>query len=41
VPRDAAIWKVPITPISPPDAMRPNGGTGDSIDVNITPEVQR
>lgn len=28
IPRDAAIWDVPITPVSPPDAMRPNGDTG-------------
>lgn len=41
VPRDAAIWNVPITPISPPDAMRPNGDTGVEFEVVITPEVQR
>ena len=41
VPRDAAIWKVPITAISPPDPMRPNGNTGDEIVVDITPEIER
>lgn len=41
VPRDAAIWKVPITAISPPDPLRPNGGTGDEIVVAITPEIER
>ena len=31
VPRDAAIWAVPVTPISPPDPMRPNGDTGYDV----------
>ncbi len=41
VPRDGAVWKVPLTAISPPDAMRPQGDTGDEIDVNITAEAER
>jgi len=28
VPRDAAIWDVPITPVAPSDPDRPNGDTG-------------
>lgn len=41
VPRDAAIWKVPVVAISPPDAMRPQGNTGDTFDVVITPDPER
>lgn len=41
VPRDAAIWNVALTPISPPDAMRPNGSTGDTVVVDITPQGER
>lgn len=41
VPRDAAIWNVALTPISPPDAMRPNGDTGDTVEVDITAEAER
>jgi hypothetical protein len=37
VPRVAAIWSVPVTPISPPDPMRPNGDTG--LDFTLTPTV--
>ncbi len=41
VPKNAAIWAVAETPISPPDAMRPNGSTGydvPSLDLTITRE---
>lgn len=37
VPRDAAIWDVPITPASPSDPMRPNGDTG--LEYVLAPSV--
>lgn len=39
VPRDAAIWDVGVTPVSPPDPDRPHGDTGleYSVDVSVTP----
>lgn len=36
VPRDGAIWNVPVTPISPPDPDRPHGDTGYTFEV-VTP----
>lgn len=36
VPKDAAIWAVPTTPVSPPDPDRPHGDTGYDFEV-ITP----
>ena len=36
VPRDAAIWSVPVTPLSPPDPARPNGDTGTIVNVTAT-----
>jgi len=36
VPRDAAIWAIPTTPISPPDPMRPQGDTGKTFQLDVT-----
>lgn len=34
VPRDAAIWALSVTPVSPPDPMRPNGDQGTTFGIN-------
>lgn len=41
VPRDAAIWNVPIVPKSPPDPDRPHGDTGYEFVVEATVEGDR
>ena len=41
VPRDAAVWAVPVTPVSPPDPMRPNGDTGTMFDLDAAVEGSR
>lgn len=41
VPRDAAIWNVPIVPKSPPDPDRPHGDTGFDFIVEATVEGDR
>lgn len=41
VPRDAAIWAVEQTPITPPDPMRPNGDNGLSYTFTPTVEIER
>jgi len=41
VPRDAAIWNVAITPISPPDPDRPQGDTGYEFEVTTSLEPTR
>lgn len=41
VPRDAAIWNVAVSPISPPDPDRPQGSTGKTVEVDTTVEPTR
>lgn len=41
VPRIAAIWNIPVTPVSPGDPMRPNGDTGTAFDLTLTTTVTR
>lgn len=36
VPRDAAVWRTPLTPLSPPDPARPQGDTGTTFTVVTT-----
>ncbi len=41
VPRDAAIWAVEQTAVTPPDPMRPNGNNGLSYTLTPTIEIER
>jgi hypothetical protein len=41
VPRDAAIWNVPITAVAPPDPDRPHGDTGYTFEVDTPVEGSR